>query len=117
MPGSKRRVTVEIIRSGQPRAYADTETLARLTFEKQPQYGPGSKDPDAPFEPRTYKQQPMIDMMIRETVKPAIKALVGNFYEETDIDPRPDWASPMLKRLIEVEPGVWEVLIVSAYTD
>ena len=113
---SKRRVTVEIIRSGQVRPYGPTETLARLTFEQQPQYGPGSKDPNAPFEPVAFKQKPMIDMIVRETVKPAIKALVGNFYEKPD-EPGCDWASPMLKYLKEIAPGVWEVLISSAYTD
>ena len=30
---SKRRVTIEVLRSGQPRPYADSESITRVTFE------------------------------------------------------------------------------------
>lgn len=109
------RVTCEIIRSGQARAYADTETVARLRFEKQPEYGPESKLPEVPWKPWCESGKSWSEQLMQSVVKPTIKALVVNFYETGD--PAADWASPMLKSLKEIEPGVWEVLIVSAYTD
>lgn len=112
---SKSRVTCEIKRGGQMRPYGPSEKLAVLKFEKQKGYGPETKLPEPPYHPWCITGQPYSVHLITKVVKPAIKALVGNFYEEGD--PDADWASPMLKSLKEIEPGVWEVLISSAYTD
>ena len=112
---SKSRITCEIKHAGQVCAYGPSETLAVLTFEKQKGFGPETKLDDPPFHPWCITGQPYSEHLLGSVVKPAIKSLVGNFYEEGD--PEADWASPMLKSLKEIEPGVWEVLIVSAYTD
>ena len=93
-----RSVTVQIVHSGQPRAYADSIHEAYLTFSVPEgqlwasKFGHGQAD----------------------VVKPYVKLMVQDFYEGNEPD---TWHLPRLKKLEQVSPGKWHVIIISPYLD
>lgn len=99
-PGTD-RVTVEWIRSGQPRPYADSISEFILTNEWIPSIGPQQ----ATFEPR-----PVAESIIKQHAKSW-----KFFYEKGD--PQADWASPMLETFEKLGPGKYRFVIREAFTD
>ena len=95
-PGTM-RMTVETLAAGQPRAYADTRYHYRVTFEWVPWLG------STEFEPCTWHEN---------IVTHYLRAIQGWKNEGEG-----DWASPRLKFLKNPEPGVWEFMVVEAFTD
>lgn len=98
-PGT-RRYTVEMLASGQPRAYADTIHKFRVSVEWVPYKNPQIEE----WEPNELSPA-LIDK--------AAKAL-GYPWEEKG---QGDWASPRLHSKTKIAPGVWEYTVVEAYTD
>lgn len=99
---SKRRVTIEILAAGQPRAYADTIHRRRILYEWQGLEG--FKDKNAPFV--------RLDLTHREIVE-GDAMHYGGWVPEGE----GDWASTRLKYLKMIEPGLWEWETVSPFTD
>jgi hypothetical protein len=91
----ERSVTVELVRAGQPRAYADHVYEAYLTFSVPEGLGWSSK----------YGRK-------EEQVKPYIPLFVHPFVEENR-----QWHQPWLEKLEQVSPGRWHVIVKSPYLD
>lgn len=98
---SKRRITVNILQSGQLRPYADTTTRGTIFIEWQGMVG--FKDKDAPFIPW--------DTLSDEIVKNVYSHLVRSWKETGD------WTEPKLKKFEKIGEATWEVLVSEAYTD
>lgn len=96
------RVSWDILASGQPRAYADSRTIAKVTFEYLVSYGP---------EKGQWK--PAFDNLEEEKVRAILRALPCGF---TDKEPE-HWASSRLNYLRKKGPGVWQFQVDSPYTD
>lgn len=96
---SRLRIEIEWLRSGQPRAYADTvrEVLIRCSSTWDSTTG----ERDGTWEPQ------------EEHVKAIVKMLVCKYAEEGE----GNWASPRLKTFKKEGRGVWRVLVVEPYTD
>ena len=94
--GMTRSVTVEVLRSSQPRAYADHEYEAILTFSV----------PDGQMWSSKFGQQPDI-------VKSYIRLMVHNFVD----GPEREWHEPYLETLEQISPGKWHVVVKSPYLD
>lgn len=104
----KWRVTSEILKSGQPRPYADSQYVGRLTIEWQGMTA--YKNPDAPFIPNGG----LLKGAGTVTVKKFVQAFIHDFVDDKK---EGNWASPRLDYIKEVEPGVYEARIVLPYTD
>lgn len=102
---AQKRVTFQVVRAGQVRPYGPSVTEATVIFEKNPTFAPVEQH--GTFVPW--------DNAIEGVVKRVIKLLIADFYEKDDEGA--GWASPMLKSLVQFEPGKWRVIIESAYTD
>lgn len=118
------RYTVETLRSGQPRPYADTEREYLITIEaitsRDRDRGngePESWEPWFPFSAISEEELPAR----RDKVKKLVAALCGAFREVGDQDGREGMEAhfyPTLKRLdINSGKGEIRVLIVEASTD
>jgi hypothetical protein len=95
------RYTVEILASGQPRAYADSRSHARLTVE----WLPTSLKGDAKWQPN--------DTWTEEQVRALLPHLRCGFTENTVWrlgESKLDW-------LRQVSPGVWEFHTSEPYND
>jgi hypothetical protein len=118
---SKRRITTEIIASGQPRPYADSIGHARVSFEWQGMEGFSNKE--APFVP---------NYMSEEAARRILPGLQAGFTAKTAkecewYETRLDWLRPVDgKPASETLPGgsptqtvasVWEFHTTSPYTD
>jgi hypothetical protein len=108
------RYTVETIRSGQPRPYADTEREYRIFVEVKPQYAPEPKEFQPWLQGGDVTEQ-------RLWAKRVIRALCCDFREADDKDGRTGMEAafyPTLK-VLELNPaqGTIHCLIVEAYTD
>lgn len=99
---SKHRYTVEVLRSGQPRPYADSRYAARVTLEWQGMSG--YKDKNAPFVPWIIKEN---------QAREYLRKIPCGF---TDAEPE-GWWSTRLSYLREIEPGVWEFETITPFTD
>jgi hypothetical protein len=98
------RYTVQCLRSGQPRPYADSVEEYRVAIEWQ---GPTRKnDPaDKPFIPR-----PELN---KDAVLRILKGLCGGWCDQGE----GHVYSRRLDKCEMVEPGVWKVIIVQPFTD
>lgn len=101
---SKRRITVDTLKAGQPRPYADTITHVRVTFEWQGVAG--FSDKDAPYVPQDKFWN---EARVRET----LPGLCCGFPSK----PPEGWWSTRLDWLKEVSPGVWEFHATTPFTD
>jgi hypothetical protein len=99
---SKERITVETLRAGQPRPYADSIYHYRVTIEWQGLVG--YKNPDAPFVPRPQLAQRIVDRILYGLCGP---------WQELGNDP----FQRRLDRKEMTAPGVWEVVVVEPYID
>lgn len=97
----KRRYTVETLRAGQPRKYADSEYVYRVTIEHQG--NAGLSDKNAPFIPH-----PELDPKLATET---IRGLVGGWVDHEALGHR------SLRSCRMVAPGVWEVVLISPYCD
>lgn len=88
-------VTVEHIRGGQPRPYADNEYEAYLTFSV----------PDGQLWASKAGHS-------NAFVKPYVRLMVHSFVEG-----RREWHEPWLEKMTQVEPGRWHIIIKSPYLD
>ena len=97
-----RRFTIEVLKSGQERAYADTVNRYRITFEVVPWGNP----PPTEFQPWEYEEE--------KWVKPYAK-FFGGWAEQGE----GDWASTRLVYLKKVPDtvGVWEWETRATFTD
>ena len=134
---SKERFTVEILRSGQPRAYADTENEYLITVETEgwatrtlaPGFRGGNLDELIGREESARKAGRMFGgyspaehrKMRREWALKVVRGLCQDFRERGDDDGRTGMDAhfyPTLKRLdIDEKAGTIRALIVEAYTD
>ena len=96
-----RNILVDIKATGQPRPYADSRTIATITFTYKSQLKATQDSP----EPEWLEADPS-----KETVKRFIQAWFG-------VPPEPisDF-SPKITSLKMTGKGVWEVKIVTLYT-
>lgn len=99
-PGD-RRYTVETLRSGQPRPYADTIREFVLTIEWIPYRNP----PTAEWEPNDLAERLVMD---------AARTL-GHGFKTPEEGPK--WYEPRLREREKLGPGKWRFLIVEEYTD
>ena len=86
-------ITIKHIRSGQPRAYADSCYESVITFSG------GTLGKWTPPE---------------MTVKALAQVLVRSFVEPKDSK---CWVDSVLKEIKEESPGVWRIVIVEPYMD
>lgn len=107
---SKKRVTTEVLASGQPRPYADSRYHVRVTFEWN-----GWRDPNAEFEP-----QYLSEKIVRERLLKMQVGFVENTRDESQwYDTRLDWLKPIDPRDnggVTVA-SVWEFHTTTPYTD
>ncbi len=101
---SKRRITIEVLSSGQPRPYADSRHHVRVVFEWQGI--PGFGDKNAPFIP---------DPTSEQHVRAVLPHLQCGFLEKVAKDS--EWYETRLDFLKEIEPGTWEFRTTSPFTD
>lgn len=97
-PGTS-RITVETVRAGQPRPYADSVYEYIMTLEWIP-YG-NSEDG---FQPRK---------LAKDAAMAIAKGACRNFYEKKD---KPEWHLPILQSMTEIDTGKWNLIIKLAYT-
>lgn len=100
------RIEVEVLQSGQPRAYADTVYNTRVTFTYQVLYGPEK----GLWVPWIWFDQP--DR--KEKLLACLREMPQAGYVEP---PYKNWASTRLDSLTNPSPGVWEIRTHSSYTD
>ena len=129
--------TVETLRSGQPRPYADTEREYRITVLRT-QYGKEGLHPwlmHGDLEPRIKEEEALraagkmyggqspddLRKAQREWAKMIVRALCRNFREKDDDDGRTGAAAhfyPTLKWLkIDAKAGTIHAFIVEPFTD
>lgn len=99
---SQYRITWDILASGQPRPYADSRRIVKVSFEHETTYGP---------EKGQWK--PAYTDLSGDSVRAILRAIPCGF---TDTPPA-DWASDRLAYLRQESPGVWKFQIDSPYTD
>jgi hypothetical protein len=110
-PPGTRRVTIETLAAGQPRAYADSVHHCRVTFEWVPYK---KREPDEAFE-----FEPCVNWK-EEVVRDKLKGLQCGFTEHRypeDGQSIDDYFRTRLDWLRETAPGVWEFHTTAAYTD
>lgn len=95
----KTRFTIDCIRGGQPRPYADSEYEYVLTLEST-----SWKAGDNEFKPWDTADKQKI-------VIPILKACARHWEDEP-----PNWASTEMKSLSKIGAGVWKLILVEAYT-
>jgi hypothetical protein len=93
------RISRQYLRTGQPRAYADSFYEARILWEWR-----GTND-KGDWQPR-----PIAESVAKEMLVPLVKAGVQPAGEG-------NWASPRLRECVQEAPGQWRILVVSPYTD
>ena len=93
------KMTVEVLASGQPRAYADTVHTYRVYFHRLPFKLPGRL-----WEPAAEWSEAI--------VRPKLKAICG--WVE---DGEGRWPSPRLVFIKNVGPGIWEFSVREPYLD
>lgn len=93
---SKTRITIEVLASGQPRPYADSQRHVRVAVEFSWKEGE--------WKPVTWPEADMRAML--KTIKCGF----------TDAEPK-CWADTRLNYLKEVQPGVWEFHTTTPFTD
>jgi hypothetical protein len=102
------RFSVEIVRSGQPRPYADTEREYKVLCEMYQTWGKPEEIGWHPIPTNEYGSK-KIDDIVRGTCQ--------NFYRSEE-EPGACWASPILKWMkIDGAAGIIHVFIKEAYTD
>jgi hypothetical protein len=99
------RYLVEVLQSGQSRAYADTTRHVRLTIDTFFAWLGDPKDERSHWKPN--------DSWKDEEIRALLKLLKCGF---TDAVPE-NWASTRLDWIKKTAPGVWEFHTTSAYTD
>lgn len=98
---SKERYTVETLSAGQPRPYADSIYLYRVTIEWQGMQG--YKDKDAPWVTRPELSTSVVALILR--------GLCGGWHDE------PGMFGRRLEYMKHLGDGMWEVKIVEPYDD
>ncbi len=114
----QRRFTVDIVRSGQPRAYADTEHEYIVHVEQNKAAWLKPESPED-WQPWLYPEgnDERGKKWFQDWCDTVVKALCQKFYRTTH-DDGADWASPMLKWMrVDHEKGTIHVFITEAYTD
>lgn len=114
-----RRITIETLAAGQPRAYADSRTHVRVTWEM---YYPkvradqeeGTGEGQYGWRPNPYVKEEKV-----RKVLPALDCGFTDFtYPPKDRAATPgDYYATRLEWLREISPGVWEFYTTSAFTD
>ena len=105
------RYSIEVLRSGQPRPYADTEREYKVYGEQYRTWGAKPEDRN--------KWYPWIPVVRQEQEYfPLLRLLTGcNFYGSSD-EEGANWASPMLQWMkVDKEKGVIHFFVKEAYTD
>lgn len=119
------RYSVKIIRSGQPRAYADTEREYLIFFERYQEWGlPPKKDTWSPAVPGIFggiavdENGVPTDSNARQQLDKLVKALTQRYFRREDNDPNAGWHSPFLKWMkVNKEEGTIHIFITEEYTD
>ena len=99
------RYTVEYIRTGQPRPYADHEDVYRITIELR--HWRPYKGYDAEFS--------FADDLTDEAVKSHIKKFCN--WKDPPYKTMDDDFAPHLKYIKKIRPGTWEIFITTRFTD
>ena len=115
---SHTRYTVDVVRSGQPRAYADTEHEYIVHVE---QNRAGWKTPGSPDDWHPWLYPAGTDdagkKWFQNWCDTVVKAVCQNFYRKSD-EPGADWASPILRWMrVDHAEGTIHAYITEAYTD
>lgn len=111
------RVTTTTIRSGQPRAYADSERVCRLTFEVA-----------AWNDPNDWRQVLVTEKVARETAEALPIGFTSKKRNEVDwFDSHLDYFRPIDPKrrnhfgaedeTAEPQASVWEFRVVTPFTD
>lgn len=119
------RYSVQVLRSGQPRPYANTEREFKIYCERYQGYGlPPDKDKWHPFYPPGTAGNEVDSNGVptnkynRDLLDRFVKGVTQNYYREEDNDPAANWASPFLKWMrINREAGTIHLFITEEYTD
>lgn len=99
-------IEVETLQAGQPRAYADSETVFTVKLEHIVLYGPDKG-----------QRKPMThwDKDVKAFAQTPYAKLGGGWVDEGD--PAMNWASTKLVSIQLVEPGMFRVHTRTAFTD
>lgn len=117
-----RRVTTEILASGQASNYADHVYRVRVTFEIQmPSLASNEADtwmPDPLYRVvgKAACGAELRDLCAEQHVRKALRGLLIGFTDMTRKDPNWEWHKTELEYLREIAPAVWEFQTRSAYT-
>ena len=112
------RYTVEVVRSGQPRAYADTEHeyIVHIEQNKSCWAKPGTPEDWRPWLYPEGNDDPG-KKWFQNWCDKIVKTLCQNFYRKVGEDGS-DWASPILKWMrFDHAKGTIHVFITESYTD
>lgn len=101
---SWKNIKVDVLASGQPRAYADSQYVARITFTQNDWHTWAKSGDTLPLRADRYDAVAIFKQQVRS------EAI------ERD-DPNANWASCMFTDVHEEAPGVWYVAAVAAFTD
>ena|ERR1035438_7060867 len=107
------RYSVEVLRSGQPRPYADTEHEYKIYCERNQTWGKPEERGWKPFLPFSsglseIEKQGRIDQLIQSVT-------MKMFWRK---DTQPNWSYPLLKWIkLDEKLGVIHVFITEEYTD
>jgi len=113
------RYTVEVVRSGQPRAYADTERefIVHVEQNKAAWKAPGSPEEWHPWLYPKDSDPAGSNKYFNDWCDKIVKAVCQNFFRSST-ELGADWASPILKWMrVDHAKGTIHVFIIEAYTD
>ena len=124
MPDFSYRYSVMVIRSGQPRPYANTEREYKIYCERYQNWGLApDKDKWHPWVPGIFggiecdSNGVPTDLHERAKIDMLAKALTQRYFRDRD-DPQANWASPFLQWMkIDVKAGTIHFFITEEYTD
>jgi hypothetical protein len=122
-PDFNSRFSVQVLRSGQPRAYADTEREYKVLCERWQDWGKAEEQgwkPSIPLHMNGLKCDENgvpTDPHARETIDNIVRGTCQRFWRSAS-EPGATWAHPILKWMkVDSKAGIIHVLIIEAYTD
>ena len=96
----QRNILVDIKSSGQPRPYADSRTIATITFTYKSQLKANKESPEPEWKPSAIRAEDVMKFVM--------------VWFDVPQEPKSDF-SPRITHLKETSQGVWEVEIVTLY--
>lgn len=109
------RITITVVRSGQPRAYADTERVVKVTFERDDWRKPSETNLGAMYLNAKVAEEYISQLPLSGYVATREKD------RSHGLEPYLDYLKPVnpvaISHAEEVTASIWEFRVVSPYCD